>query len=867
MLELGRIVEKYRIESVIGTGGMAVVYRVTHVQLGSAHALKVLAVASRGVKERLLQEGQVQAQLRHPNIVAVTDVIDVDGHPGLVMELVQGPSLDALLRRDPPLTLGEVERLFRGIALAVGFAHARGVVHRDLKPANVLLEPVDQFFIPKVADFGLAKAAAGEQNMDATRSGIAMGTPAYMAPEQIRNAKHVDHRADMFSLGCMLYEMVCGQSPFAGPDILSIFNAVAAGRFTPPRSIVPGVPPTLHNAIESLLKVDVDERLSSCSELLELLGDGSSIGLAAPRAMAPSRDTWFPESPVLSNGGGVHVAAIATPDSTPVFSAPRSESPPELDTSSSLVLDSLPAAESSRSPSLLLLVTVGLGAAATAGVAVVVLVLAAFGLFFGETVLTQKTIEARAAAWAEHHTGGELTFRKVSARRDAILLDDVRVDGRDGHPVLEAGSVELKMNLDGITKTSASIQAVNFYDLSIELRRDGRGWILPEKTLETLHGKGSGLSLSIDEIDLGPAFIHVPDPAGDLRATWSEAVFRSVTSSPNTDFSIAETTLRHFTLDGRDPIVHFERLELANGARATLEEADVWVRLDETGRPTLPGPLRGFAPPHFGGTASLEGAGLLGVRWPRQLAELKIASGLIFILDASDGQLRQWQVELEHGRIGPSEGDEVPIILQAREAPVAEGSWGRIDLDGYQTDGNFVGLLNFSRVPLESLESRVAPTLEPRGLRLAGGRVDGTVELAVEKTYVAAKADLEIRELDLAPLSLDDRAARRLENKLESAGGKSRRGRRTIERQGAGDLTEGHPATHLLFEWIGESILKTRTTASPTPTPPKAPEAEAPIEEKRVRQRLGSGRAILRWCEAKPGRCPKEAIERLKGAP
>lgn len=192
VLETGQTVERFTVEAKLGEGGMAAVYRVRHNTLGSYHALKLLKVANPDIKRRLVEEGRVQASLHHPNIVAVTDVLVVEGQPGLLMELVDGPTLEEWLWSNRP-TLEQAEALFRGVVAGVGRAHRAGLVHRDLKPGNILLDLADGMVIPKVTDFGLAKILADEDGGHSqTRSGVTLGTPQFMAPEQIRNAKTVD---------------------------------------------------------------------------------------------------------------------------------------------------------------------------------------------------------------------------------------------------------------------------------------------------------------------------------------------------------------------------------------------------------------------------------------------------------------------------------------------------------------------------------------------------------------------------------------------------------------------------------------------------------------------------------------------------
>lgn len=266
-LRTGEVVDRYTVEHLLGEGGMAAVYAVRHNTLGSKHAFKLLKVENDAIRRRLVAEGQVQASLRHPNIVAVTDVLFVRGQPGLLMEKIDGPSVEEWLEEEIP-NVEDSLRLFRGIVAGVARAHRSGLVHRDLKPGNVLLDSADGLIIPKVADFGLAKILADEEGGHSqTRTGFAMGTPQYMAPEQIRSAKDVDVRADVFALGCILYRLVTGRMPFDNPDMLALFNAIAQGEYTPPEEIVPDLPKRVADTIRGCLMVDREKRLQTCEEL------------------------------------------------------------------------------------------------------------------------------------------------------------------------------------------------------------------------------------------------------------------------------------------------------------------------------------------------------------------------------------------------------------------------------------------------------------------------------------------------------------------------------------------------------------------------------------------------------------------------
>ena len=267
LLQPGTAIDRYTVLGVLGQGGMAVVYRVQHNQLRSVHALKVMAVAAHSFEERMMREGRAQSSLRHPNVVAVTDVVDVAGSPGLVMEYVSGPPLDRLLAKHR-LTPPQAAHLGRQILGGVSAAHRHGLIHRDLKPANILLDPQDDELIPKVADFGLAKLLDPPEGGLHTRSGVAMGTPAYMAPEQIRDASRVDTRADVFAAGAILYEMCTGERPFHGDDALAVFAAIAAGRVVPPRERDPRVTEGMDRVIRDALATDADQRPADATELL-----------------------------------------------------------------------------------------------------------------------------------------------------------------------------------------------------------------------------------------------------------------------------------------------------------------------------------------------------------------------------------------------------------------------------------------------------------------------------------------------------------------------------------------------------------------------------------------------------------------------
>lgn len=303
--------ERYRIEGVLGAGGMAVVFLARHRTLGSLHALKLLSIHSPRIEQRLVAEGRAQSGLQHPNVVSVTDLLTVDGSPALVMEYVKGPTLGELLRGYRP-TLTEVDALARGVLTGVAAAHAHGVIHRDLKPSNILLATIDGELVPKIADFGLVKAVAGPStDGGGTRTGTRMGTPAYMAPEQIEDASSVDARADVFSLGAILHELVSGERCFGDGSAFEIWQRIRTGQRRPLPADGAGIPARMRAAISGALRTDCDERIPDVQTLLKIWSTDEGGGFVPVSATDPV-GTWSAD---------IHHVSSALKDETPIAGA------------------------------------------------------------------------------------------------------------------------------------------------------------------------------------------------------------------------------------------------------------------------------------------------------------------------------------------------------------------------------------------------------------------------------------------------------------------------------------------------------------------------------------------------------------------
>jgi len=286
-LRIGSTVGPYVVESFVAEGGMSLIYKVRHREEDTLHALKVLAVHTRSVRERMQQEGQLQRLLHHPNIVSVTDVLQLPHAPALVMDFVAGPDLADLLARCS-LTDTQTDHLARGILHGLIAAHANGMVHRDLKPSNIMIEIGDGVLTPRITDFGLAKMWSTDDDRPLTHSGTAMGTPSYMAPEQIWDASGVDERADVFSLGAVLYEMLSGKRAFAGANNVDVWSRITSGTRELLDALRPDLPAKVVRAVHWAMATDPDQRAPDMQSLLKKWEEA----WASASEESPLEDVW-----------------------------------------------------------------------------------------------------------------------------------------------------------------------------------------------------------------------------------------------------------------------------------------------------------------------------------------------------------------------------------------------------------------------------------------------------------------------------------------------------------------------------------------------------------------------------------------------
>ncbi len=306
---IGRILGgRYAVESVLGRGGMGVVYEARHVSLQRKVAVKVLRPdLSRDPEalRRFEREALAAAAIGNAHIVDVIDFgYGAEGEAYLVMERLEGEALSALLRREAPLPEGRALNILRQVAEALGAAHGKGIVHRDLKSDNVFLVRRDGQDFVKVVDFGISKVHEdADGRAPITRDGVILGTPRYMAPEQCTDGAEADHRVDLYALGCILFEMLTGTVPFVGRTAVEVlYKQVHAD---PPRlrALRPGAMPELEAAVERLLAKSPADRFPDAEALLAALPEPAppsvpsgpeslSTTLPPPSASPPAVARW-----------------------------------------------------------------------------------------------------------------------------------------------------------------------------------------------------------------------------------------------------------------------------------------------------------------------------------------------------------------------------------------------------------------------------------------------------------------------------------------------------------------------------------------------------------------------------------------------
>jgi eukaryotic-like serine/threonine-protein kinase len=282
--------ERYTIERELGRGGMATVYLATDLKVDRRVAIKVLEpeLAAAVGAERFNREIRIASHLSHPNILPVYDSGEADGTLFYVMPFVEGESLRDRLNRERQLGIDESIRITCQIASALDHAHEQGIIHRDIKPENILLQAGQAV----LADFGIARAVTNAADTNTlTRTGMSLGTPAYMSPEQAMGERHLDGRSDQYALGCVAYEMLAGQPPFTAPTMQALIARHVAEQVPLITTVRQAVPDEVQDVILQALEKVAADRFTTIGEFAEALADAAALSMTATMRRATSART------------------------------------------------------------------------------------------------------------------------------------------------------------------------------------------------------------------------------------------------------------------------------------------------------------------------------------------------------------------------------------------------------------------------------------------------------------------------------------------------------------------------------------------------------------------------------------------------
>jgi serine/threonine protein kinase len=332
---IGTVINNHKIEKKLGQGGMGAVYLANHFTLGRKVAIKILKqefVSKQDVVRRFFDEARASNKIKHPNIVEVYDVgILPDRSAYLVMELLEGSDLKSILKQRGALPPEEVQSLFIPICDALQAAHDVGIVHRDLKPENLFICKENGKDFPKVVDFGIAKLSDNALDVQLkTRTGMVMGTPAYMSPEQAAGQKTLDARADIYSIGVILYECLTGRPPFQGESVAALLIKQVTEMPNPVREIAPDkhIPPKLNDLVQRCLEKDPAARPQTIAEVANELrnpntfvSSGTVEAVHLPAVKAP------PTQPAPNIGERANTTKITRIKDEPKEATP--EAPPK----------------------------------------------------------------------------------------------------------------------------------------------------------------------------------------------------------------------------------------------------------------------------------------------------------------------------------------------------------------------------------------------------------------------------------------------------------------------------------------------------------------------------------------------------------
>ncbi len=323
MQQIGR----YQVVGEVGRGAMGVVYQAQDPAIGRVIAIKTINLANltdgaerSRLRDRLFREAQSAGMLSHPNIVTIYDIAEENGMAYIFMEFVNGPPLERLLLEPVPMSRDKILAIFRQTAMALDYAHQKGIVHRDIKPANIMVHEDGR---AKITDFGVAKIVSQQM----TQSGAMMGTPAYMSPEQVQG-QAVDGRADQFSLAVIAYEVLTGEKPFVADYLPTLLYKIVREDPVPPHRLNPTLGPAIEEALKKALSKDPEQRFPDCAAFASALEEACA---ATPQWISLATGSAQSEETVAGtalNAGALLRETQAAVDSDATVAGPRMAAAP-----------------------------------------------------------------------------------------------------------------------------------------------------------------------------------------------------------------------------------------------------------------------------------------------------------------------------------------------------------------------------------------------------------------------------------------------------------------------------------------------------------------------------------------------------------
>ena len=440
-LNIGEQLGEYRIVQFLGAGGMGEVYRGEHAKLGRSAAIKVLlsSVTDESFRHRFFNEARLQANLHHPHIAALYDFQEIGGQLCIFMEYVDGTSLEDVVRARS-LAVEDTLKIFASIVEAVGFIHSYGIVHRDIKSQNVKLTAGG---LPKLLDFGIAKNSADNHGL--TQTGGVIGTPHYLAPEQL-DGKPATPQSDIWALGVLLYEMLTGDMPFHGESLAGLVLQITSAQFAAPENLNPAVPREVSKIVARCLKKNQSERYQTTGELLI---DVQNV-LNGGKASAANKTFGF-----FGKKTDKMIAQLGATD----YKAPA-----PVETVYSDYATGEPAEKSKNK------LPIGMIAAAASAAVILLFATVGAGIYFlkGTGGNTEKTI-----ASDKKNTGNSaaVAVPKGAARQIKIDVDEGKAQVFRGSEAI--GSTPLDLNVQDGEKINLTLKREGFEDKSVQIEAVG----------------------------------------------------------------------------------------------------------------------------------------------------------------------------------------------------------------------------------------------------------------------------------------------------------------------------------------------------------------------------------------------------------